>query len=171
MDRARQRLPDLAIKAAVLFPLDPGHHDIECACEVGKRAGRAAAWSMRREADEEGKGQIDHMLLADLTSPSLARVPGHISGEHDVFKRGQDFVDLNSVAMNGTEGLRTPEHVPGERVSTQPVNPLGQFFCALLDISKQHVVVGGAWSLFRGLVTGLRARNGVAKPSHRRLVR
>ena len=50
----------------------------KCAC-------RSSARPARREPNKKAKGYIDHMLFADLTSPSLARVLGHISGEHDVF--------------------------------------------------------------------------------------
>ena len=56
-------------------------------------------------------------------------------------------------------------------MSTQPLNPLDQFFCALLDFSKRRVVVGGEGSFFGGRIVVPRARDGIAKPSHRRLVR
>ena len=66
-------------------------------------------------------------------------------------------MDLYSVTINGTEGLRIPEHITGEGVSAQPLNTLAQFFCALLDISEERIVVGCEWSLFRGAATGSRA--------------
>ena len=141
--------------------LIPVTADIECACKLGKRAGRGAAWSMRREADEEAKGQIDYMLLAGLSSPSLAPVLRSVSSAHDVFKRGQDFADLNPVKINWPENARTPERAPGERVPSKPLNPLDQFFCALLDFSKQLVMVGGEGSFFGGRIIVPRARDGL----------
>ena len=163
----RLRLPDLAIEAAVLLGVEPDRSGEKFTGKCGKRASTSPARPVTREPDKEVKGQIDYMLLAGLSSPSLAPVPGHIDGEYDVFKRGQDFVDLNSVTMNGTEGLRAPERVPGERISTQAFNPLGQFFCALLDISKQRIVVGGEGAFLSNPISGSCTRDGLAKPSHR----
>lgn len=117
-----------------------------------------------------GKGQIDHMLLTGLPSPAPTAILGHVSGENDGFKCGQDFADFHSVGINGTKGLRAPESVLGERVAAQPLNPLNEFLCALLDIGQQFVVVDGAWP-FRGLVVGSRARNSLAKPRRRLSVR
>lgn len=114
-------MPDLAVETA-LFRVIPRRRDVKCTCKPGKRAGRGPAQSLTGVLDKEAKGQIDHILFAGLSTPSFTLVLGQISGVHDVFKRGQDFVDLNSVTINRTEGLRAPERDPGGRVSTQPVN-------------------------------------------------
>ena len=53
---------------------------------------------------------------------------------------------------------------------TQPFNPLGQFFCGRLDISKQLVVVGSEWSFPGDPIKGSCALDGFAKPSRRPFV-
>ena len=66
--------------------------------------------------------------------------------------------------MNRPESARIPERARGNRVPTQPFNPLDQFFCALLDISKSGVVVGHERPLFGDPIKGCCALDGIAKP-------
>src|SRR5215510_6059403 len=159
-----RRLSYLAVKAAVSVGVRPDRSGIKLTGKRGKCASRGPTRTQRREPLEETKRQIDHMLLAGLTSPSLEAVLGHISREHNAFKRRQHVANLHSVPMNGTERLRAPERVTGERVSAQPLNPLGQFFCALLDICKERVVVDGEGSFFGGSIIVRRTRNSLFKP-------
>src|SRR5262249_21148551 len=143
---------------------------IELAGKGGECASRGPAPRARREPLEEVKGQIDHLLLAGLPSPAAAAILGHVSGENDGFKGGQNFADLHSVVINGTEGLGSPENVLGKRVAAKPLNPLDQDLCGLLDISQQIVVDSGeGW--FHGPVTGARALDSLAQPSRRSSVR
>ena len=71
--------------------------------------------------------------------------------------------------MYRPKNASTPKCVPGDRVPTQPFNPLGQLFCALLDISKWGVVIDGEWLLFGGSIHGSGELDGIAKPGLRRL--
>ena len=70
----------------MLLGVEPGRSGIKFTGKLGKRAGTSPARSAIREPDEEAKGQIDHMLLADLTSPSLAAVLRSVSSAYDFFK-------------------------------------------------------------------------------------
>ena len=133
-----------------------------------RRSGCRCLWA---KSDEEIKRQIDHMLLATSRRRPWRRSLRRQQA-HDGFKRGQDFVDLNSVAMNGTEGLRAPEHVVTGRTG---IDAAGQSAASvsfsLFLISASSALWSAAWSFFGNPIGGLCARDGVAKPSHRGLVR
>src|SRR5262249_42112685 len=91
------RLSYLAVKAAILLGVVADRSGIELAGKGGECASRGPAPRARREPLEEVKGQIDHLLLAGLPSPAAAAILGHVSGENDGFKGGQNFADLHSV--------------------------------------------------------------------------
>src|SRR5262245_66577125 len=76
-----RRLSYLAVKAAVSVGVRPDRSGIKLTGKRGKCASRGPTRTQRREPLEETKRQIDHMLLAGLTSPSLEAVLGHISRE------------------------------------------------------------------------------------------
>jgi hypothetical protein len=63
-------------------------------------------------------------------------------------RKGQDFTELDAVEITWPENGGTPERARGGRVPLKPLNSLDQSFCALLDISKQCVVVGCEGSFF-----------------------
>src|SRR5262249_38059595 len=125
---ARYRLCYLAVYAsAALFRVDPGRNGVKFTCKGGKCAGRIPTRCMSRESDEEGKGCIDHILLAGLAAPSpLAKVLSRASGLRELFQRGEDVGDLNSVVMYRPENARTPKCVPGDWMPAQPLNLLGE---------------------------------------------
>ena len=125
-----------------------GRSGIKCTSKCGKRASRCPARSVSREPDQEAKGQIDYTLFVDLTSPSLVGVLRSASSVNDFFKGQISLRGPDPVKMKGSENARTPERAPGNRVPTQPFKPLGQFFCPLLDIRKQGVVIGAVRSAF-----------------------
>ena len=136
--------------------------DIKFTGKLGKCAGRGAAWSMRREADEEVKGHIDHMLLAGLSSPSLAAVLGQYQ------RRARRFLAWTGIrgAQPGRNKLarkrqnaRTRARRPG--VVGAASIPLISFF-ALVSISASSAL----WSAARGRF--LAADNCIARPRWRR---
>src|SRR5262249_30020923 len=104
LNECTRRLSYLAVKAAILLGVVADRSGIELAGKGGERTGRGSARRARRELLEEAKGQIDHTLLASLPSPAAAAILGHVSGENDGFKCRQNFADLHSVTINGTEG-------------------------------------------------------------------
>jgi hypothetical protein len=53
----------------------------------------------------------------------------------------------------------------------QPLNLLGELFCAFIDISKKGVVICGEWSLFGDSIPGSGLIDGIVKPGHRLSVR
>jgi len=122
---------------------------------------------MRRESDEEAKGQIDYMLLAGLSSPAPTTILGHVGGENDRFKRGKNFAHFHSVVINRTEGTRAPESMLGERISAQPFKPFDQRLCEFLDIGKERVVVGGQGSFYDGFIIAPQSLDGTAQPGSR----
>ena len=120
---------------------------------------------IRRESNEEGKGEINHLLLAGFPSPAQTAILGHVSGENNGFKCGQNFADLHSVGINRTEGLAAPESVlgaPGR--SAQPLKPFDQFLCALLDISKESIMIGREGPFFGGFTVAPHTLDGTAQP-------
>jgi len=170
LNECTRRLSYLAVKAAILLGVVADRSGIELTGKGGERTSRGPARRKRRELLEEAKGQIDHTLLAGLPSPAAAAILGHISGENDGFKCRQNFADLHSVTINGTEGLGVPESMLGEREAAKPLNLLDQSLCGLLDIREEGVVFSGQGS-FHGPVIGLRALESLAKPSRRFSIR
>ena len=125
---------------------------------------------IRRESNEEGKGEINHLLLAGFPSPAPTAILGHVSGENNGFKCGQNFADLHSVVINRTEGRGAPESVLGDRISAQPLKPFDQFLCALLDISKESIMIGREGPFFGGFTVAPHTPNGIAQPGSRLFV-
>ena len=70
----------------MLLRVEPGRSGIKFTSKRGKRASTSPARLVTREPDEEAKGQIHYMLLADLTSPSLTAVLRSASSAYDFFK-------------------------------------------------------------------------------------
>jgi hypothetical protein len=79
-------LPDLPVKATIPVRVDPGRHEVECACKRGKPTCRRTTRIERRVPNEECQGQVDYMLLSVLTRSSLTRILLDLSGAYDVLK-------------------------------------------------------------------------------------
>jgi hypothetical protein len=84
---APHRFSYLAVKAAVVLGVDPGHSDVKFTCKLGKRASRGPARCVSREPVEECQGHVDHTLLTELAAPSFAAVLGSARGGYDLCKR------------------------------------------------------------------------------------
>jgi hypothetical protein len=96
---------------------------------------------------------------------------GHVSGENNGVKCGQNFADFHSVVINRTEGLGAPENVLGERVAAQPLNLLDQSLCALLDISNESIMIGREGPFFGGfIIAPSHSVDGIAQPGSRLFV-
>jgi hypothetical protein len=103
--------------------VEPGHSDVKCTCKPGKRASSSPARSVRRVPDEECKCPIDYLLLADITSTPLLVDLRRVGSAYDLFNGREHLADLDSSKTNRPEDARTAEHIPGDGVPTQPMDP------------------------------------------------
>ena len=84
----------------MLFGVGLDRSGIKTTGKFAKWTGRGPAYLIRGEPDEEGKGQIDHILFVSLPWPSLAAVLRAAGSLYDFFKRSQHLGDLDSVKIN-----------------------------------------------------------------------
>src|SRR5262249_36772222 len=118
------------------------------------------------------KGPYRPLLLAGLAAPSpLAKVFSRASGLRELFQRGEDVGDLNSVMMYRPENARTPKCVPGDLMPAQPLNLLGELFLRFYRYRQEgRCDLRGVVFVWR-LDTWIGPIDGIVKPGHRLSVR
>ena len=114
MLKARCRLPDLPVKAAILLGVGSGDHAIEFTCKLGEGAGWSAARFFRREPGEERKGEIHNVLFAGLIGWSPASIPRMLRRTRNILERRNHIGSLKLVETDRTKHARGPESIPAK---------------------------------------------------------